>query len=272
MLVDHLLVHVDNLGAEGVEDVVSTHLLFLSFALAKLAILKQLLDAAKLGLIGSLRFFLASGSFILDVLVENHLNLSLQLFLSDFDWLGTGLLVTRLGTSLLVVVVLASIVATVAVATTTTILVVGHDGALLLHVDFLTVSAVVTSVVATTVVTSVVAATVTAASVAVAATVSAVVVIELLLTCLLCGLGLFNLLEFDFTLGLNVLVFGLCLGPAELLVFQHVKDHHLDALGYHAAACFSFLGIELDLLELVKDTVIVLLRDLTLRFATAASS
>lgn len=117
-----------------------------------------------------------------------------------------------------------------------------HHRVVLFHVDFLAITSIVASVV--TVVAATVAATTTATSVA-------IVVAVLLLTAGCLSLHLLDHLLLDLLLGLNSLLAFLKLGPAELLVFEHVLDEFLDAHANGALTVLFGLRCLPDVVELL---------------------
>lgn len=142
---------------------------------------------------------------------------------------------------------------------------VGHHGRLLFDVLLPTsVASFVASVV--TVVTVVATATATATTL----TAVALIVVSLL-TGLLGSLCLLELLELDLLLGLDVLILRLELGPSHLLVLEHVQEQLLNTLANNTNTFLSLFRGGKDVPELIKDTIVVFLGDLSLGATLAAT-
>ena len=151
----------------------------------------------------------------------------------------------------------------VAIALATTTLTsapsVGHDRALLLHVDPLAVTPIIASIVTATVL---IAAITTAASTA--TSVATIVIVAGLLACCIGSLLLLHHLSLDLFLSLHVRVLLLELLPAQLLIFEHVLDELLNTLTNRANTLITALGVLPDGLEFAEDLVVVILADLAL--------
>lgn len=225
VLLDRLLWHVNHFGENSGKDVVEADLLFLATLLLHDARSKKIFDRLEERLLLGLLLLL------LGKLVDEDHHTRLKLVLGDFDGIGPWLvLLSTLG----LVVALTAFVAPLSfgVSAATIVATVGgvrHHRVAFLHIDFFAVASIVASVV--TVVTATVAASTAATSVA-------VVVAILLLANRCLSLHFLDHLLLDLFLGLNSLLAFLELGPAELLVLDHVLDELLDTHAYSTLAVF----------------------------------
>lgn len=151
------------------------------------------------------------------------------------------------------------IIAAIVTVASTTIRDVGHDRALLLHVDFLSITPVIAPVVVT-----LVAAIVTTTTAATATTVATVIVVPALISGLLGYLLLLNHLSLDLFLCFDICILLLKLLPAKFLVLNHVLNELLNTLTDGTNTFLALFGVSPDLLELVQDFIVVLLGDLSL--------
>ena len=178
---------------------------------------------------------------------------------------GTSLTTSGLVAGVLIVSAAAFLVVTavVATATLTAALGVGHDRALLLHVDLLAIASVIASIVATSLLVAAIAAT--TASTATAASITTIIVIAGLLASRIGSLLLLDHLSLNLILSLHVRVLLLELLPAQLLILDHVLDELLNALANSTHTLITSLRVLPDGLELGEDLIVVLLANLALR-------